>query len=923
MSDPKSINVRVKGQADLGSVRRGIDDVNNSARRLDLSLGSIVKHIQNMTRDGGQGFALKGLGQLINLTAGGIAGGAMYSRISGGLGQYKQHLIMMDEEARTVKRLGEAYRDYQTNVVNAGRAYGYSNNEVIGLASTLARARGRAGADQLLPDMRTIQGFGRGYGMGATEAGGYFARSVEMGQIGRGGDIADMRQFAGLMADAIARGGMSGREGEVITSIQRLTGAIGSKMVTVGGSQIAASALATMNATGIRGLQGEAGASLLGQMNAAIMQPGGGEAGDLFMYRALSGGKPMALGDYRYLQEEGLAGVGPTGKSNFQVLMETGSQTGLGGRYQQMLMGQLTGISMHQVEALQNVFMKGGQFQTAKLGGLQAALGGDLQKVDPSVWGLLSELQAGTSPADIAKEFGQLSGRTPQATTKEGLFDEIKQYGMSNVAMSQGQLREKLDNDIAKASEDAGSKLYDLSTAADELTKRFIELGGSLPGPLGGIAPIALGSLGGSALSAGGQWGLKRLFGAGGRLLGGGAPAAAAEATAAGAPAVAGVGSAATPAAVAGGSSLLAGGLQFAGGIGLGAVAAYTGSEIGQRVYGTQALFSEGHRAAIGQGIANIAEGSTTGADLYNAAQGMQAAVPGVIGGTIYGAIRSLTGQEDFQSAYRSGFFNINTADSPGRRQWLEQQSQLAGGGGRGWGSSSGGSWGGGGEQLAAKVDQALKGTGMDGKGALLLELSRKYGVPIEVALAQARSAGASPETNNPFNVPGAQGGSARFPNIDVGIESYFQALGMGYQKELATGMQTGDWSSLVGSYPRPGQGDPQAAAAQMAALTQQYHQMLMPSSRGGWWNVGADDSPALLHKREMVLPANLADDLRQAISRPQITAEEARQGAGEIRVKIDPITIRLPNGQTTTVHAEGSYQPFQGVVDHPIRTVD
>lgn len=939
MSDTKSINVKVSGTADTAKLEAALARAEARAKGLRTELGQAKDQITMMGRASEQleQFGKKSMGQLATLAAGGLAGGAMYSRVSGGLSAYKQHVIEIDNEARAVKRLGDSYRDYHKAIVDAGRSYGFSNNEVVGLASMFSRTRGRQGAANLTGDMQTAQGFGRAYGMSAMESGGYFNRSVQMGQIGKGGDVADMRQFAALIADSVTAGGMQGRESEVISSIQHLTGAISSKMVTVGGSTVAASALATMNATGIRGMQGEQGSALMERLNSAIMQPGGGQAGDLFMYRALNAGagkgKGMNLGEYRYLQEEGLGGTTPSGKSSFQALMEATGKTGIEGKYNLMAMGQLTGLSMHQVEAMQKTFMPNGQFQTAKLGALQGVLGeGGMKSVDPSTWGMLSELASGGDVKAIGREFEQLAPGQQAAGGRDELIQQIKQYGQNNVAMSEGQRREKLDNDIAKASEDAGSKLYDLATAADELTKRFIQMGGSLPGPLGGIAPIALGSLGGSAMSAGGQW----AFNAAKGLLPGGAPAATAAAEAAGA---------GLPAAAAGGgmAGMLAGGAQFAGGLGLGAAAAYGGSVIGQTAFGTEAFLGDTHRQAMGQGLQNLGSGNINVGDYARAAGAMAMAPMAVVAGTAYAAGNTImnaaglgTG-EGFQQSYRTGFFNVDRFDTEGRRQWEGGQGGAESSGG---GGGSGGSWGGeqgGGaddQKVAEKTDAILKNTGMAGKGSLLLSLSRKYAVPMELALAQfAKEAqfnttGVAPRNNNPGNLrftgnwgddKKGEGGFAHFPSLDAGIEGYFMLMSNNYAEQISKGVATGDWSDLVNKYAPPTENNSKQYAGQMNAWTQMYHQKIMPSSRGGWFDVGADDTPAMLHKKEMVLPASLADDLRQAIRQPGISNGEARQGGGQLRVKIDPITIQLPGGITTTVNASGSHTPYSGIMDYPV----
>jgi hypothetical protein len=885
----KQINVKVAGNADFAKLEAAMERAEKRAIKLREEFEDLNGQITKMQRAGDQlkDMVTKGAGQLMTLAGGALGGGAMYGRVSGGLDQYKAHIIQLDNEARSVKALGQAYREYSAQVINAGRAYGFSNNEVVGLSSMFSSTRGRAGAGSMIRDMQTTQGFARGNGMSAMEAGGYMNRSVQMGQIGKGGDIADMKAFAVMIADATVTGGMQGREGEVIQSIQSLTGAISSKMVTVGGSLTAATALATMDATGIRGLQGQQGAALLGQLNSSIQQPGGGQAGDMFMYRALSGGKNMKLDDYRYLQEEGLGGVGPTGKSSLQALMESSTKTGLGGKYQLMAMQQLTGLSMHQVEALQQTFMPAGVFDTAKFGATEKALGpGGVGSVDASVLPLISELANGGDVGAVGKEFEQLVPGQKANTDRAGLIEQFMKYGQDNVAMSQGQLQEQHDNDMAKAAEDAGAGLLALKNAAETLATKFLEMGGAIGGPLGGIAPIALGSLTGSAISQGGQALLGKLVPMIKNVIGVGAPATATVAE--GAVVAEGAAAAAVPAAVAPGAAA-AFGTTAAAAFGV-LAAAYLGAEIGSAIskaMGGHGFLDDYHKQAIAQGADRVMSGDVGVGEAFSATGTLMAAPIGVVAGGVMGLGSALTGGS-FTEGYDKGFFSVSPGQSAGKTEWQQRQGIDPNAGGGVPAANASGD-----PSTVAQIEARLKDTPMAGKGMLLATLAKQYGVPVDVALAQLYgmtqfgALGSATTNNNPGNVQytgkwgdDRQGdeGYAHFPTLDAGIEGFFKSMG--------------------------GQGYSPAAAP-------------VPSSRGGWWNVGADDTPAMLHKKEMVLPANLADEIRQLIHKPGITSAEAKTAGGEVKITISPIKIEWPGGGTT-VTAQGTHAPFAGVIDYP-----
>ena len=77
------------------------------------------------------------------------------------------------------------------------------------------------------------------------------------------------------------------------------------------------------------------------------------------------------------------------------------------------------------------------------------------------------------------------------------------------------------------------------------------------------------------------------------------------------------------------------------------------------------------------------------------------------------------------------------------------------------------------------------------------------------------------------------------------------------------------------------------------------------------------DDTPTLLHKQEMVLPAYLAQRVRDAAERAGSADRRETHGPSEIRVRFDPVVLRYPDGSTQTVYPR--VDPFDGIIDHPI----
>ncbi len=701
------VDVDLNGRADLTQLLKELDKLRKKVGEVEGDVRKAKGEITGLERAGGflKGLGQQGAGTLGSMVAGGLTGGAMAMRTKAGLDSYTQRVIQMDAEARSVKSLTMAYRDYHNAIIEVGRAHGYSNNDVQALASMDARLTGRAGSGQRLDNLRLQQGFGRAYGMSATESGSYFNDAGRRGITTGGGDVSP-RQFASMIADATVTGGMQGRESEVISSITDLAAVMNSKTTGIQGTANAAGWLSTLNATGIRGLQGEGGSQLLGKVNNAIQNPNG-EAGNLFLYRALSDNKGgMPLADFEYLKEEGLAGVANKrdGKTNFQRIMEASHNEGkqYGGRYGLMIQREALGVTMHEAEALNKGFMgPDGKFNSNKMGALESRFSSkDFEQVDASTWGLLGEL-ANAKPGDsgtldsVRREFEELSGTKTTGKTTDELFNEIKAYGKGNVLLSEGQDREKVENDRDKAYEAAGAKLYDLEKAATKLETKFVEMTGSLPGVLGGIAPSLLGGLASGGLMQAGSWGVGALLGplkgalgfGGSSLLGNGAIAGASTAATSAAGA-AGAGAAGTGAAAAGtgavgagaagatGTGLLAGGAMIAGGL----AAAAGGSEFSARVLGTERYLGKHHRSVMGKGIDNILGGEVGPGDIFKALSnsvGMLGnGIPAVLGGFMGGGINAATGRGSFKEGYYNTFDDMMLFDTEGERQRNVQRSQ-------------------------------------------------------------------------------------------------------------------------------------------------------------------------------------------------------------------------------------------------------
>lgn len=252
-----------------------------------------------------------------------------------------------------------------------GAGLGYTPTETVQQAVGIGRATGNIGA------IYRAQQFARGYGLDVGEAGGYMGMLRQAGygfggQVrGPGGAMTATRREGSRELTKIIEAGMisgleKGRIGEFLQGVSSITGQLGSQLPgKINVSGIAAQA-AMLGQSKLPGFQGARGMQLLARLNQAIQRPGGGEAGQAMMLQALGFGKPG--GGTRYyealkMQEEGIHDPRNLPKLMKEVYSQLGDPA-KGGRSMvneeaNLAMKEITGLSLKQVEGLQNIMASG------------------------------------------------------------------------------------------------------------------------------------------------------------------------------------------------------------------------------------------------------------------------------------------------------------------------------------------------------------------------------------------------------------------------------------------------------------------------------------------------------------------------------------------------------------------------------------
>ena len=276
------------------------------------------------------------------VAAAGLAIGAVSRQISSGFDAYVEYGKARAGLAGTGATAFEAdmFRD-------SGQKYGYAGAETLQQARQAARATGQAGA------VTTAQAMSRATTMDVGESTALMQTLTQAGQ-GFGGK-AGTKGFKELQK-AVALGTNAGMDKARIPEFMQGIGKVVQLQAGRQGGDVSsmgfANILQAMGATGASGLQGQRGASVLAQLNEAIVKPGGGEAGQALMLQAMGFGVPG--GDASYYEALRQQEKGASDPENIKRLFEMTRSQYDNGEEQILALREMTGLSITQLEDMRD-----------------------------------------------------------------------------------------------------------------------------------------------------------------------------------------------------------------------------------------------------------------------------------------------------------------------------------------------------------------------------------------------------------------------------------------------------------------------------------------------------------------------------------------------------------------------------------------
>jgi len=362
----------------------------------------------------------------------GIGGLAAFGMATGVVGaavravsSAKEYLSVLDPLAKQLSIVGQGQDEFVEKLERTGVAIGKNKTEMMRLTQAYVALAGQQGGG-VGRQVGVMSLLSKGMGVNAN----VMASSMgSMGQMGAFGQHGGMRveQFAAVLADAVARGRMKGREQELFSSMQSLMGAQLSVLTRLapGSSTAMIGALTAMNASGRPGLMGIRGANVLGRIDQGFRNPQG-DFGEYFMYNALGGGDYF---DYRMQLEKGIFGDG-----NLQSVMGHLKKNIKGDKARWYTMSKMFGISMDQARSIEGLNLQGNQ---GFLKALEGATGGSLENISADKLGLMAEIynSSGKKREALLKD-SRISGLAKAGgwTAETGTMDVLKGIATGSMA---------------------------------------------------------------------------------------------------------------------------------------------------------------------------------------------------------------------------------------------------------------------------------------------------------------------------------------------------------------------------------------------------------------------------------------------------------------------------------------------------------
>jgi hypothetical protein len=281
------------------------------------------------------------------------------------------------------KRMGGASNgglSYAKNSTRGLNGYGFDDLQAMQATGSYSQVTGRMDANKLTDQMKTIFGTARRFGMSdPSQAMSSFSSAFSSGVTGGSGAQMNPKEFADLLANAVASGRMQGKEGKMLEQIAQVTQMSVQSMGRAGNEKTIASFLAMGNASGNQAMINKL-PDMIGGINQGISSPSGGYGAQALTMRAIGGGK-MDYWKEQYIQSQGAFGQDEDkngvkfGATNVEKVTNQLMSTFKGDKYKTaMMIGQQFNMTPADAMNYVNTYTKDGKFDSKKLNATSSSL---------------------------------------------------------------------------------------------------------------------------------------------------------------------------------------------------------------------------------------------------------------------------------------------------------------------------------------------------------------------------------------------------------------------------------------------------------------------------------------------------------------------------------------------------------------------
>ncbi len=304
---------------------------------------------------GFSGIPVPGIGKLLGIGLGLAGIGKVTGMLSEGVTGAADESVQVDTLKRIIGDTSTEFSDLRQSIREAGEGLQLTYAETVKLAQSFAKASNYADSHRITEEVKTSAGFARSFGLDPSHVTRSFGESRFL-QVGGGSDTSP-KEMAVMFADAIAAGGMWSKADEVMNSI------IGwvqqAERVTIDAPNVRAYAelSSSMNASERPGLQGQAGAALISQIDQSIRGGGGaGDAGRNFLWRAINADGKLSPYQMKFMLEKGgMFGKLPDGRTNFEAVNDLAKQQYANPLQRADALSNLFNTSMSQMMAMMDL----------------------------------------------------------------------------------------------------------------------------------------------------------------------------------------------------------------------------------------------------------------------------------------------------------------------------------------------------------------------------------------------------------------------------------------------------------------------------------------------------------------------------------------------------------------------------------------